>query len=203
VSTPSAEFAGPPDAGQSSAIQPTAKLFASRCDTDPRHFIEVFHSWIQRGALEGVLIDVADYTHVQDGPGVLLVAHEAYWGMDRSDGRMGMMYRRRRGEPEEAGAALTLALRAAAGAAKLLEAEDAGVEFATTEALVGFDDRLAAPNTAETFEAMKPLLEGLAKRLFGDGASVEPVGEPREPFRARLRSAGPGPGLDGLLERLA
>ena len=40
--------------------------------------ISVFHRWIREGcALEGLLIDVADYRHVPDGPGVLLI------GLDR------------------------------------------------------------------------------------------------------------------------
>ena len=38
--------------------------------------IPVYHRWIQQNALEDLLIDVADYSHVPSGPGVMLIAHE-------------------------------------------------------------------------------------------------------------------------------
>ncbi len=38
--------------------------------------IAVFHRCIQRGWLEGQLIDVADYRHVPSGPGVMLGGHD-------------------------------------------------------------------------------------------------------------------------------
>jgi rhodanese-related sulfurtransferase len=38
--------------------------------------IAVFHRCIQRGWLEGALIDVADYRHVPQGPGVMIVGHD-------------------------------------------------------------------------------------------------------------------------------
>ena len=54
-------------------------------------FVPVFHSWIQNHAVpEHMLIDVADYAHVHNGPGTLLVAHEANFYTDRIDGRLGL-----------------------------------------------------------------------------------------------------------------
>jgi len=38
-------------------------------------FIDVFNSWVQ--ASDGEYYDIADYSHVHAGPGILLVAHEA------------------------------------------------------------------------------------------------------------------------------
>ena len=48
-------------------------------DSDPR-------------AADHMLIDVADYGHVPQGPGVVLVAHEANIYLDRLDGRTGLTY---------------------------------------------------------------------------------------------------------------
>ena len=45
-------------------------------DVDPEAFVPVFHDWIRRGAVEGLLIDVARYGHVHHGPGIMLVGHE-------------------------------------------------------------------------------------------------------------------------------
>ena len=57
--------------------------------------IPVFHRWIQQQALPGLLLDVADYRHVPEGPGVVLVAHEAIYGLDQGGGRLGLLYNRR------------------------------------------------------------------------------------------------------------
>ena len=176
-------------------------VFASRCEPELRVFIEVFHRWIQGQKLDGILIDVADYSHVHQGPGVMLVAHEGYWAMDETDGLVGMFYKRRRGEPEDATVALTAALRHAVAGAKLVNEDVEGVAFATDHVVVGFEDRLHAPNDPDTFDALSGELDALARRLFGDAATVEQVGDPRAPFRARL--AGPeAVGLDTLAARL-
>ena len=59
-------------------------------------FIPVFHDWIQTQQLEELLIDVADYRHVPQGPGVVLIAHDAHYAMDLTDARLGLLYSRRR-----------------------------------------------------------------------------------------------------------
>ena len=41
-------------------------------ELDPRDAIPVFHRWIQTQAVNGLLIDVADYAHLPSGPAVLL-----------------------------------------------------------------------------------------------------------------------------------
>ena len=56
-----------------------------------RELVPVFHRWIQTGAVPGhLLIDVADYDHVPEGPGILLVAHEGNLGMDLIGGTLGL-----------------------------------------------------------------------------------------------------------------
>ena len=61
-----------------------------------KDFIPVFHSWIQNKAVEDhLLIDVADYSHIQDGPGVMLVAHEGNFSLDQESQQPGIMYMRK------------------------------------------------------------------------------------------------------------
>ena len=61
-----------------------------------KDFIPVFHSWIQNNAVEDhLLIDVADYSHIQDGPGVMLVAHEGNFSLDQENQQPGIMYMRK------------------------------------------------------------------------------------------------------------
>ncbi len=182
--------------------RPAAKIFAEVCKPKTSDFIAVFHRFIQQRKLDALLIDVADYTHVHHGPGVLLLAHEAYYGMDESGGRVGMLYRQRRGDPEPAGEALRRAARAAIGAAQLIEQELGGeVRFDTRELEVGFDDRLHAPNDGATFEKLRPALDGLAADLFGE-ATVTHLGDARAPFRARIVSSAPPAGMAALLSRI-
>ena len=42
----------------------------------------VFHAWIQKGAVEGLLLDVADYQHIQDGPGMILIGDQVDYAFD-------------------------------------------------------------------------------------------------------------------------
>src|SRR5437763_17059232 len=84
--------------------------------------VPVFRSWIQEHALaDHVLIDVADYSHVPDGPGAVLVAHEANIYFDRFDKRLGLRYSRKRPLEGSFSDRLRLLFRAALRACELLE----------------------------------------------------------------------------------
>ena len=85
--------------------------------------IPVFHRWIQEQALPGLLVDVADYRHVPEGPGVVLVAHEAIYGLDLGGGRLGLLYNRRTRLDAAPAEALPQAFRAALEACRKLEQE--------------------------------------------------------------------------------
>ena len=61
-----------------------------------RDFIPIFHRWIQGKLIpDHLLIDVADYSHVKDGPGIMLIAHEGHFSLDQENNNPGMMYMRR------------------------------------------------------------------------------------------------------------
>ena len=63
---------------------------------ESKDYIPVFHSWIQNNAVEDhLLIDVADYSHIQDGPGVMLVSHEGNFSFDKENQKLGIMYMRK------------------------------------------------------------------------------------------------------------
>src|SRR5258706_9282716 len=116
------------------------KLFV----TDPqavrlRDFIPVFQGRIQQQKVAGhQLIDVHDYSHVHNGPGILLVAHEGNFSMDQEGGRLGLFYYRK--QPLQGGfeANLNGVLQTALQACALLESEPKldGIKFETKEVLV-------------------------------------------------------------------
>src|SRR5262249_14884412 len=122
-------------------------------------FIPVFHGWIQRQGLEGhLLIDVHDHSHIQNGPGILLVAHEGNFSLDMSDSRPGLYYYRKTPTALPAASHMTAILRTGLAACRLLET-DAKLKFKMDELLVIANDRLDAPNTDETFNELRPVLK--------------------------------------------
>src|ERR1039457_6809020 len=144
-----------------------------------RDFIPVFHGWIQKQKVEGhQLIDVHDYSHVHDGPGILLVAHEGNFSMDQEGGRLGLFYYRKR--PLEGGfeANLKSVLQVSLQACKLLESEPKlnGLKFDRKDILVLANDRLLAPNDASARAKLEPII---AKTL-GKATLAPQSTDPRE-----------------------
>src|SRR5262249_16817621 len=111
----------------------------------PKEFIAIFHRWIQESVLDELTIDVADYSHVHHGPGVILVSQEAHYSTDQAGGRLGLQYERKRGSGR-----LGDAVQRAFKACDQLEREPSlakRLRFARDELIVGINDRLVAPNT--------------------------------------------------------
>ena len=156
------------------------KIFVANPGTvDIRNVIPVFHNWIQEQKIEGhLLIDVHDYSHVQNGPGILLVAHEGNFSLDQAEGRLELVYYRKQPVADGLGSSF----QAAQAAARLLEEEPTlnEIRFRNDEFLVFGNDRLLAPNTAESRREFELAL----KRAF-DGATVSLAPRATDP-RERL-----------------
>lgn len=180
---------------QAQPIEPqrvSVKLFADACPR-PRteKVIEVLHAFIQQRRLDEILIDVTDYSHVKPGPGVLLLAHAANYGLGDADGRYGLLYARKRDATGDLEARCTDALRRALTAAALLEpALGDGLHFAQNELNIVLNDRLAAPNDAATFDAVSPALQRAVKAVFTDAsATLTHIGEPRDALTVHVKLA--------------
>jgi hypothetical protein len=169
------------------------KIFADLADIRIGDAVAVFHQWIQDGVAPELLIDVADYKHVPDGPGVILIGHEANYSLDETAGRLGLLYNRKVAVQGDAQAALRQAFDAALNAARLLEAAApfAGkLHFDEGDVEIIVNDRLLAPNTDATWEALRPEVERFFGSVYGEGrVSLERRGEPRERFRVGVRRA--------------
>jgi hypothetical protein len=168
------------------------KIFASEPSSiDLGEAIPVFHRWIQGHLCPELLIDVADYRHVPNGPGVMLIGHEANYSLDMAKNRLGLLYSRKQagGGAQEN---LQQALDAAIAACRRLEKEPAfagKLKFDTGDCEFSINDRLLAPNRDETYLALKPELDRFFAGLWGAGAySIEHEGEPRELFRVAVKS---------------
>ena len=138
-------------------------------------FIEIFHSWIQ--ATDGVYHDVADYSHMQAGPGVVLIANSANVSIDESGNRRGLLFRQKAPLAGSNQDKLRAVLRAALENCRKLEAEPAlrrKLRFAANEAVISLNDRLLGENSQETFDTVKGDIEAVAQQLFR-GATVSLV----------------------------
>lgn len=156
-------------------------------DLSPEEAFRAFSAWIP-ATPDQTLIDVADYSHLPDGPLTVLVGHQANYTLDHSDRRLGLLYVRK--QPLEAG--LEQALCEALKACRRLEQEPelAGrVSFAGGEFLLLANDRLHAPNTEATRQALAPQLDAVLARLYGGSAvdlSRDP--DPRQRFNLCARA---------------
>jgi len=169
---------------------------------DPEALIPVFHRWIKQRLLPELTIDVANYGHVPQGPGVVLIGHGADYFLDEGEGRPGLLHNRKRAGLAPAERLGDLARRTLHAAA-LLEKDLAltgKIKFATDELLFRVNDRLAAPSSDATFLALRPELAALAKALFAGPVTLTREGGPKELFAVRIKSPA-APPLAALLER--
>lgn len=172
--------------------------------------VPVFHSWIQTHALpDHLLIDVADYGHVHDGPGAVLIAAEANISLDRTDGRLGMSYARKTPLEGELHERLRAVFRYMLAACAALEEYLPGqIRFATDELSLKVNDRLHAPNTPQTFAQVRADLEPLLGALYPGGSfQFDYHSDERRLFEVRLRVVAADPGMmpaniQDLLSRL-
>ena len=145
------------------------------------------------------MIDVADYAHVPQGPGVVLIGHQSDYYVDVADNRPGLLYSRKRGFDGDIQGGIDDAFQRALGACRLLEQEASlGFEFRTDEVLFRVQDRLAAPNEDATYLAYKPALEQAASAFFGGNSALERIGGERDPFSVRIRTGANGTVADAL-----
>src|SRR3954452_2331988 len=115
------------------------KLYTDRATRiSPEAFVVVFHNWIKKKLLPELMIDVANYGHVPKGPGVALIGHGNDYFIDEGEGRLGLLYSRKR-SPPDAGTRVADVFRRTLHAASLLErdatlsARGARLRFRTDE----------------------------------------------------------------------
>jgi hypothetical protein len=157
-------------------------------NVDLNAVMPLFHSWIQGQVFDELLLDVADYSHVPDGPGILLIGHEADYSVDNTDGRLGVRYNRKALVAGTNGDRLVQATQAALEAAQRLE-QDLKLNFKGRDIEIVVNDRLLAANTEETRRAAEPELKAFFGQLF-DGAqySLTYPSEPRRLFGVTVRA---------------
>lgn len=166
--------------------------------------IPVFQRWIQAGDFDDLPIDVADYSHVHHGPGVLLVGHSGNYCYEESGGRRGMVYYAKRPVAGGLDTRLAEVAHKALEASRRLAAEAgglAGLHFPGNELVVFANDRRLAPNTDVAWAALEPPLRTFLERLYPEGYRLAREEDPNERLAAYVSAPGPV-ALETLLMRL-
>jgi hypothetical protein len=173
-------------------------------DSDP--LLAVFSRWRLEQGEE--LIDLADYMHVPEGPGVLLVGHRYHFGIDFGGGQPGVFYSSRKGLSGPPAQRLRGVLRACLEKAKRLFSEPEvpkGLKLRPERLEVVLNDRVVAPNDDATDSVWRPAVAEVLDALYGKGAyELERAGGAGERLSYRA-CARPGTELnvETLLARLA
>jgi hypothetical protein len=171
------------------------KFPAYPSQVDEATFIPIFHEWIRVKKIPGALIDVADYRHVPDGPGIMLISHEINYAMEHGGGQFGLSAQRKLGEGATHQKRIVDLAKRLALVGSLLEADGRLNGHLRLEGERFFyvgNDRLRLPNTDEGYAALKPDLEAAAQSLYG-GAPVtitRVINDPRDRLSAVVETTG-------------
>ncbi len=138
------------------ARQIQTKLFLDLPATekiDQSPLIPIFHRWIREATLPGLLIDVADYRHVPQGPGIMLIADHAHFAVDEGDDNIGLLCSVKRDAVGDAGKKVVTASDMLLQAAAALNKEsDFPWNFTLQKLQVKVMDRLFVTTQAEAAE---------------------------------------------------
>ncbi len=161
-------------------------------DVDLESLIPVFHDWIKSKVFDELLLDVADYRHVHEGPGVMVIGQQANYSVDNAEGRLGVRYNRKYPLEGTNQDRLKQATRSALTAFQRLEAEaglNAKLRFNGHDIELFVNDRLMAPNSDSTREAFEPDLEAFLRKLFqGNEYMLSHGSDPRSLFAVYVKS---------------
>ena len=191
----------------------SVKFYFEDLSVDVEEFIPVFHRWIREDVVPNeLLLDVADYKHIVDGPAILLVGHEADYVVDLTGGKPGFQYVRKRDLGADLPEALETTFVQALNSVKLAENDvelQGRLKLRTDAATIVLLDRLNYPNQSPNGDAAgdagevirSQLADHLTALFGGDTTITRVVNDGREPLTFEL-SAPSAPDVDTLLGRL-
>lgn len=170
----------------------------------PKDIVPIFQRWIQEHTVEGMLIDVIDYKHVPDGPGIVLIGDEGDYAYDLSDGQTGLFYLRKRALPDNLGDALRHTFHYALTAARALEMEAPGdIEFDFSSAKISFLDRQYYRNEPTIFAEIRDELAEILSEIYEAPVEISRNSDdPRQVFALRSDTRDANVDVYTLIRRL-
>tara|TARA_B100001250_G_scaffold276589_2_gene239046 strand:- start:844 stop:1419 length:576 start_codon:yes stop_codon:yes gene_type:complete len=128
----------------------------------------IFNEWISDSS-EEVLIDVADYKHLNHGPTTILIGHEANYFLESEDQTKGLVYARKQTQEGDLSTRLAATLRASLkGCIKLENHPELQGRLKFDGSTVRFtaNDRLHAPNTKNNVQLFEQYLSPILDTIF-------------------------------------
>lgn len=172
-------------------------------DFELADLIPIYHKWIQQELLDGLLIDVADYSHVQDGPGLMIIAHEGDFSMEEYvSSQRGMLYlAKRTAKKMTLYETLTQVAYRGLKACHLLESNPYFQgNFCVNKFVCVANDRLRFKETKELSQS----LSVFAENFFQTAVLVKTLGQdPRERPTFLVQASDEKQDLDALLTHCA
>ena len=169
-------------------------------------WVAAFHELVAEQRLDGLSIDVTDYRHVKNGPGVLLIGLEGDFGIETIDGCAGLKYTRKRALPNSLIDALLLVYRQLIEVCHVLRSDAPNsVHILDTHSRIElqFLDRLSYPGAPnENTQRLLRKIYSFFASIYGDSeVDVRLVGvDERRPLTIRVDANSPT--LDALKRRL-
>jgi len=160
---------------------------------DHHDWFKVFGTWIP-GSPE-VFVDVADYSHVTNGPIIFLSGHNEAYTLDNTTGRLGLLYERRQPVETENPETLKASLKTTLTHAAWIEADatfKVKPKFFAGDVKFIVNNRAIAPNNDETLAALKPELTALFDAVYGAGNyTLEREQDARQRFSVYVKTKAP------------
>ena len=170
----------------------TFKIFVEgelQADWEP--FLHVFHDWVAAQSMPEMMIDVADYRHVPQGPGVVMVGLDADYALDDTAGAPGLRYVRKAASSEDNATQVRNAFTRAADACQRLESVIDGLRFSRTNFELAINDRAVAPNNPDTQKQLETELPELLKQAMGTDVSIQVQTDARKLAGCRVTASAP------------
>ena len=141
---------------------------------DVQSFMETFNEWIRDKSVPGILIDIADYTHMHHGPGVMLVSHEANWSMDEEGGRLGLLVAVKVQEQGSLAERIEQVFKRVYLGCRLIEGtpRHRGIQFNRGHFVFMAGDRLTAVHDDDTLQQLTTALKAHIAKNFQDANPV-------------------------------
>ena len=154
------------------------------------NFIKVFNRWMEEADSDDYL-NYADYSHVDPGPGVLLILKQANYSIDSAFHQLGFLYNRKHAVDGNNAEKIHEALTEVLSKCELLEASaelENAAHFNGGDLLFMINNRHIAPNTPEIAASIQAELTPILEQMYGgDDFTVERTSEdPRERFALRI-----------------
>ena len=167
-------------------------LFNESMDSNLDPLIPIFHAWISKQDREELLIDVADYRHVPDGPGIILIGHEANISLTENNRHISLCYNRKiatKGTDEER---FRQAVRGALIACEKLEMDGrltGKMNFECQEIEIFVNDRIFFSNQKKSYRILDPKFKGLFDVIFVKNEySISHFEDPRKVYSIIIKT---------------